>query len=134
MFCRRRWFQGRPIHGSKVSDIGWFTPAGSDMSEDDWKASFAKSVGVFLNGRGIPTPDERGEQVVDDSFYVMFNAHHEAMPFRLPAPEWGRRWTVVLDTKETGDELSEERLGREFQAGDSVDVIAWSLVLLRRLE
>jgi isoamylase len=134
VFCRRRWFQGRPIHGSKVSDIGWFTPAGNEMSEDDWKAGFAKSLGVFLNGRGIPTPDERGERVVDDSFYVMFNAHHEAMPFRLPAIEWGRKWTVVLDTKETGDELSEERLGREFQAGASVDVIAWSLVLLRRLD
>ncbi len=134
VFCRRRWFQGRPIHGSKVSDIGWFTPAGVEMSEDDWKAGFAKSLGVFLNGGGIPTPDERGERIVDDSFYVMFNAHHEAMPFRLPSPEWGRKWTVVLDTKETGDELSEERLGREFKAGDSVDVIAWSLVLLRRLE
>ena len=26
VFCRRRWFQGRPIHGTEVSDIGWFTP------------------------------------------------------------------------------------------------------------
>ena len=29
VFCRRRWFQGRPIHGSGVSDIGWFTPGAS---------------------------------------------------------------------------------------------------------
>ena len=28
VFCRRRWFQGRPIHGTQVSDIGWFTPGG----------------------------------------------------------------------------------------------------------
>ena len=32
VFCRRRWFQGRPIRGQDVSDIGWFTPAGSEMS------------------------------------------------------------------------------------------------------
>ena len=25
--CSRKWFQGRPIHGTKVTDIGWFTRA-----------------------------------------------------------------------------------------------------------
>jgi glycogen operon protein len=25
--CSRKWFQGRPIHGAKVTDIGWFTRA-----------------------------------------------------------------------------------------------------------
>ena len=65
VFCRRRWFQGRPIHGSGVSDIGWFTPGGVEMSEEDWRAGFAKSLGVFLNGDAIPTPNERGERVVD---------------------------------------------------------------------
>jgi isoamylase len=25
VFRRRGWFQGRPIHGAKVTDIGWFT-------------------------------------------------------------------------------------------------------------
>jgi glycogen operon protein len=133
VFSRRRWFQGRAIHGSDVSDIGWFTPAGTEMSEDDWKAGFAKSLGVFLNGQAIPTPDERGERVVDDSFYVMFNAHHEPLTFRLPADDWGLRWTRVLDTNDTGDEMSEERLGREYEAGGTLSVVAWSLVLLRRL-
>ena len=79
VFCRRRWFQGRPIHGTEVSDIGWFTPGGPEMSEEDWQAGFAKSLGVFLNGDAIPTPNERGEPVRDDSFYVMFNAHHEPL-------------------------------------------------------
>ena len=103
------------------------------MSEDDWKAGFAKSLGVFLNGQAIPTRDERGERVVDDSFYVMFNAHQQPLEFRLPPRQWGERWTMVLDTHESGDELSEERLGREFDAESSVQVEPWSLVLLRRL-
>ena len=59
------------------------------MSEEDWQAGFAKSLGVFLNGRGIPTPNERGEQVVDDSFYMMFNASHEPVDFTLPEAEVG---------------------------------------------
>ena len=69
-------------------------PAGTEMSDEDWQAGFAKSLGVFLNGDAIPTPNERGERVVDDSFYVMFNAHHEPVDFTLPPKEWGARWTL----------------------------------------
>src|SRR5207237_664468 len=29
VFRRRRWFQGRPIHGSDVTDVGWFRPEDS---------------------------------------------------------------------------------------------------------
>jgi glycogen operon protein len=103
------------------------------MSEDDWRAGFAKSLGVFLNGGAIPTPDERGERIVDDSFYVMFNAHHEAIDFTLPSNEWGERWTEVMNTSDNGDQMSEERLGHEYRAGDAVQVQALSLVLLRRI-
>ena len=88
---------------------------------------------MFLNGDAIPTPDERGERVVDDSFYIMFNAHHAALEFRLPPKAWGEKWTRVLDTFESADEMSEERLGRQLRAGGAVQVQAWSLVLLRRI-
>jgi glycogen operon protein len=134
VFCRRRWFQGRDPHGTGVGDIGWFTPAGSEMSAENWQAGFAKSLGVFLNGSAIPTSDERGERVVDESFYVMFNAHHEPLDFRLPPAAFGERWTEVLDTQEHIDEMSEERLGRELAPGDEVAVGPWSLVLLRRIQ
>jgi glycogen operon protein len=103
------------------------------MSDADWQAGFAKSLGVFLNGNAIPTPNERGERVVDDSFYIMFNAHHAALEFRLPPKAWGEKWTQVLDTFESADEMSEERLGRQIRAGGAVQVQAWSLVLLRRI-
>jgi isoamylase len=133
VLCRRRWFQGRDPHGVGVGDIGWFTPAGAEMSDADWQAGFAKSLGVFLNGSAIPTTDERGERVLDDSFYIMFNAHHDAQEFRLPPPAWGTRWTQVLDTHEGVDEMSEERLGRELTADAAVQVEAWSLLILRRI-
>ncbi len=133
VFCRRRWFQGRSIHGTEVSDIGWFTPAGHEMSEEDWQAGFAKSLGVFLNGHAIPTVNERGEPVLDDSFYTMFNAHHEAVEFTVPEAKWGERWAVVLNTAEDTDHLSEESLGPELDAGGRLHVQAWSLVLLKRI-
>jgi hypothetical protein len=31
-----------------VTDVGWFSPDGSEMSAEDWVADFAKSLGVFL--------------------------------------------------------------------------------------
>jgi len=131
VFWRRRWFQGRPIHGTKVSDIGWFTPGGTEMSEDDWNAGFAKSLAVFLNGRAIPSPNERGEPVIDDSIYLMFNAHHEPLEFTLADSKWAERWTVVLNTVEEKDLLAEQDNGPELAAGSTIQVQPWSLVVLR---
>ena len=54
------------------------------MSDDDWDSGFGKSVAVFLNGEGIPDLDLRGERVIDDSFLLCFNAHHEPIEFTLP--------------------------------------------------
>jgi glycogen operon protein len=134
VFCRRRWFQGRPIHGSGVSDIGWFTPGGTEMSDEDWKAGFAKSLGVFLNGEAIPSTDERGERVLDDTFYVMFNSHHEAVTFTLPEARWGDRWSEMLNTCETADQMSEDHVGHELDAGAEIVVQPLSAMLLRRLK
>jgi glycogen operon protein len=128
VFRQRRWFQGRPIHGSKVHDIGWFTPGGTEMSEDDWNTGFVKSLGDFLNGEGIDAPDLRGERIIDDSFYLLFNSHHEPMSFKLPAREWGRNWVKVLDTADSLPEASE----RKFRAGWKVQVQSRSLVMMRR--
>ena len=134
VFCRRRWFQGRPIRGSDVSDIGWFTPAGTEMSDQDWQAGFAKTLGVFLNGDAIRTMNEHGEHVVDDSFYVMFNAHSEPVEFVLPESKWGEQWTLALDTHELPDHVDVDHVGRQLASGERLNVQAWSLVLLRRLK
>jgi isoamylase len=89
VFRRRRWFEGRPLHGQGVQDIVWFTPAGDEMSEENWKVGFAKSLMVYLNGAGIPNRGPRGEAIVDDSFLLCFNAHHEPMRFTLPSGSFG---------------------------------------------
>jgi glycogen operon protein len=98
VFRRRRYFQGRPLRGSDVADIGWFRPDGAVMDDDDWESGFAKSVTVFLNGEAIPEPDPRGERIVDDSFFLLFNAHFEPIEFSLPQGEYGESFEVVIDT------------------------------------
>jgi isoamylase len=126
VFRRRHWFQGRPIRGSEVSDIGWFTPGGTEMSDQDWQTGFARSVGLFLNGETIPERDPRGQHVTDDSFLVILNAHDERLDWTLPT-QWGERWQVVVDT--SGD-LEPER---ESSPDKPLPVTARSAVVLTRI-
>lgn len=98
VFRRRGWFQGRPIHGSEVEDIVWYTQTGEAMSDENWEHGWARTLGVFLNGETIPNPNPRGEPVTDDSFYLIFNAHYEPLDFTLPRIEGVNAWLLELDT------------------------------------
>ncbi|WP_369253081.1 glycogen debranching protein GlgX [Geodermatophilus amargosae] len=127
-FRRRRFFHGRPVRrgeGDPVQDVAWLTPAGDLMTEDDWDAGFAKSLAMYLNGHGIRSTDERGEDVVDDHFYLAFNASHEKMEFTLPAEEYAGSWTVVLDTAEMGAVEAQE-----LKPGETLTLQDRSMVVL----
>jgi glycogen operon protein len=128
VFRRRRFFQGRPLRGSDVADIGWFTPDGGVMSDEDWESGFAKSLMVYLNGEAIPEPDARGERIVDDSFFLLFNAHYEPLAFTLPEGEYGDSFEVVVDTASPVPGVEERRA----KPGTPVDVEARSVVVLKR--
>ena len=128
-FRRRRFFQGRSIRGNEVSDIGWFKPDGKPMSDEDWNSGFAKSIGVYLNGDAIIGVDDRGEPFKDDSFYLLFNAHHEALDFILPDGAWGKRFEKVFDTAQL-----ESTPAAAMNAGSKVRVESRSLTVLKRVE
>jgi isoamylase len=131
VFSRRRWFQGQPHHGKGLHDIGWFKPDGELMSDEEWAIGFAKSIGVFLNGDAIPSRDERGQRIVDHSFYLLFNAHHEPLAFTLPDDKWGTRAELLLDTYALNGPEDEKKI---FEAGKTVTVQARSLRVLRYLK
>jgi glycogen operon protein len=118
-FRRRRYFQGQPIRGTL--DLGWCTPDGLEMTDDDWNMSHARAVGMFLNGGSITEVDQRGQHIVDDSFLILFNAFHEPIDWTLPT-QWGGPWSVVLDTTGTHDE-SVPVGGHLAVAGRSVTVL-----------
>jgi len=129
VFRRRKWFQGRAIRGTAVSDLGWYNPDGGEMTEEQWNAGYAKAIGVFLNGEEIPTLGPKGERIRDDSFFICFNAHYEALEFTLPASLASRDWAVVLDT--TKPRFIER--GKRYQGEIPVPVEARSIVMLQRV-
>ncbi len=132
-FRRRRWFQGRPIRGTV--DIGWYRPDGKEMDDADWESGFARSVAVFLNGEAVPDRDERGRHITDDWFFVVLNAHDEAIDWTVPT-HGVRRWEVLADTAEaeedgTFDLAGARRArGRVVHAGTTRRVGARSCVVL----
>jgi len=129
VFRRRRFFQGRAIHGTDVTDIAWFTPDGRKMSEDHWGEGSARSLGIFLNGGGIGSFDADGNPIIADSFYVMLNGHDQPVEFALPNGPWGSCWVKVLYTEEP---LPAE--AGPFPAGTALTLVSRSLMLLRRVD
>jgi isoamylase len=129
VFRRRRFFSGRPDASSRIEDIGWFTPAGEEMSEEDWASGFARSVMVFLNGDGIREPDARGEQVKDDSFFLFFNGHYEPIDFTLPELGAGERWHIEVDTHAP---MLDEADARTLKNGEALTVESRSVMVLRK--
>ncbi len=127
VFRRREYFQGRAVHGGGSGDIAWFAPDGTEMGDNDWQDGYAKSMAVYLNGDAIPSPDSRGDRIVDDTFLVLFNAHHEPIEFTLPEGRHGKRWIRALDTADT---LAE---GDQIDSDEKAMVEGRSLVVLRRL-
>jgi len=146
VFRRRRFFAGRPIRRSdELRDIAWFTPAGEEMSEQDWESGFGRSIMVFLNGDAIGDLDRRGTRVRDDSFLMCFNAHDDEIEMTLPEAGYGAEWTVVVDTATgevfaesgggvvvgvvAGDRLTEARI---VAAAGTIPVAARSLLVMQR--
>ncbi len=134
VFRRRRFFQGHPVRdphrGDRPPDIGWFRPDGAEMTDADWAVGYAKSLGVFLNGHAIPDPDIHGRPVVDDSFYLIFNAWDQEIDFTLPDARWSASWEVMLDTLHDDPRIFDAPPEHR-PAGATVPVTGYRLVVLR---
>jgi isoamylase len=126
VFRRRRWFQTQRQGG----DIAWLTPAGQEMSDDDWSVGFAKSLMLFLNGAAIPSRGPHGEPVSDDSFLLFFNAHYEPLEFTMPDESFGSRWRRVIDTN---DPEQEAPVG-DLRPGEKMIVEQRSMIVWQRVE
>ena len=126
VFSRKHWFQGRPIKKNEQGDIAWFLPDGSEMTEEHWKTDFAKSLGIFLNGGGIHSVNSNNEPLIDDSFYLIFNAHWEAIDYKLPDKKFGQRWTKVWDTNGPATDTRSK-----FAPGDTIKVGDRMVILLQ---
>jgi isoamylase len=127
IFCRRRWFRGRLIKEINVKDIEWFLPDGREMTEENWKSGFAKSLAIYLNGADLGLTGFKGEQITDDNFYIIFNAYDGPVKSMLPPKKYGDKWIEVINTK--NDKIAEN--GPTYKPGDIVTVEGRTVVLLQ---
>ena len=82
-----------------------------------------------MNGEGFRHPDPQGRRIVDDSFYLLFNASHEPVTFTLPDRKWSERWIKMLDTRDARPKKGHWAL----KAGHQVHVEANSLIVLQKV-
>ena len=97
---RRRFFTGREPGDpdDKIPQVEWMDHTGSIMDMEDWSNTHAFSVMIYLNGSDIPEADWYGNQMVDNNFILIFNAHYEPIMFTLPDERYGKKWRLVVDT------------------------------------
>ena len=125
VFRRSRFLSGS---GADLPDVWWMRPDGRKMTQRDWRNSEARAIGVFLNGDEVNMTTPRGELVRDESFLVLFNAHHEPLTFRLPTRRFGLRWRFELSTAEPELEAG----AVSWAAREQIGVEARAIVVLRR--
>jgi glycogen operon protein len=127
VFRRRRFFQGRQIHGSGIKDIVWLHSDGKEMDEADWSQGHMRALGLILAGDAIEETDTRGNPIVDDTFLLLFNAHHEPVPFALPGQGEAPVWHLILDTS-----IAKPRYNNpSFKGGEQYLIQDRSLAILR---
>jgi glycogen operon protein len=96
-FRRCNFFEGKPREGDTVKDLCWFKPDGTEMTPQDWNDAQARCLGQLTSGSGIVERGPRGEALCDEDFLLLFNAHHDEVPFTLPPVSHGA-WRLLLDT------------------------------------
>ncbi len=114
--------------GGGLADVWWFGPDGRKMTRRDWQSG-EPVLGMFLNGAEIPTPGPRGEEIEDDSFLLLFNAHREDRTLMLPRRRFGAQWALELSTSDPDAAASSAHFG----ARTEVAVLSHSVVVLKRV-
>ena len=123
---RRRFFTGREPGDpdDKIPQVEWMDHTGSIMDMEDWSNTHAFSVMIYLDGSDIPEADWYGNQMVDNNFILIFNAHYEPIMFTLPDERYGKKWRLVVDTHNPkGPELN-------YEAGFAITAQSRSFLLL----
>ncbi|MCM2130253.1 glycogen debranching protein GlgX [Larsenimonas sp. GH3-8] len=123
---RGRFLTGEFNEELGIQDISWMTPDATLMDVPDWNDAHAHAIGVILDGRAQPTGIRRAGS--DSTLFIIFNAHHEAIEWRLPEVAHGRLWMRCLDTAQASDAPVSRDAMLEF--GSMYNVQPRSLVLM----
>jgi isoamylase len=100
---QRAFFEGHPFAGGDgCKDLAWFHPAGRELSEDDWFDTGLRSIGMYLDGRGLRHRDARGQTIVDDSVLLLLHSGDQDGFFTLPGLPWAASYERAVDTTHLG--------------------------------
>jgi isoamylase len=125
VFQRRRFFRGKPMRGSGgIKDIAWLEPSGKEMTDEAWSAGYVQCLGVHLSGE-TGDVDEYGRPVRDDHVSILLNAHHEPIPFVLPAVAGYSDWEKLIDTADL------KRNPAQYRGGDTYPLAGRSMTVFR---
>ena len=124
VFRRQRFLAG----AAAASELGWFTPAGSAMTGDDWSDSSALAVAIYLDGSDEPDRAADGSFLLDDDFLVLVNAWWEPLDFVLPVTRPGAAWQTAIDTYDPA--AADSSAAAPQAAGEKVTVGPRSVVVL----
>ena len=108
------FMSGGVREGNTLPEINWLNAAGAVMQEEEWRKEHAKSLGMHFFYHK------------DSIFLLLLNAHHEEVPFTLPAAHYGASWTLLSDTAQGLDQHN-----KAFQPSDVYPLQSRSLALLR---
>ncbi|MEX2280150.1 MAG: glycogen debranching protein GlgX [Acidimicrobiia bacterium] len=117
-FRRTAWLHE---HADETHDlVGWFTPAGEEMTPLHWDDPVAMAVALYLAGRVVHSAEGT---VVDDDVMLLFNGGFDDEVFSLPETVGRHGWSVVVDTVDSS---------REGEVTDRVTVGGFGAVVLMR--
>ncbi len=96
MLRRNRFLVGTYNEELGVKDVTWLDPQGNEMTPDQWGEAHGRALGMLLDGRAQPTGiRKRGD---DATLFIVVNAHHDVVNFKLPEVPQGKHWNCLVDT------------------------------------
>jgi isoamylase len=127
VFRQKAFFSGSALGEDGVKDVAWFGADGRELDDSQWFDRSQRTLGMYLDGRGIRSRGPRGEEVVDDSFLLVLHAGSDDLDVVLPGAPWASSYELVISTASLGDE------GTVHQPGSSVGLLSRSVLLFRAL-
>jgi isoamylase len=124
VFRRRRF-----LTGIEARELGWFTPAGTAMTQADWDDRDALALGVYLDGSDAPDTGPDGQPMFDDDFLVLVNGWWEKLDFTIGDCRPGLEWRAEINTFDPASEGT--GTAPILRLGDQVTVGPRSVVVLR---
>jgi glycogen operon protein len=122
-----RFFRGEKIWDSRLKDLAFFRPDGTEMPAKDWKVPFVRSFAYLLGGETLVVPDKAGRRPIGDTLLLLLNAHHEGVVFTMPRVDWGPAWELMVDTS-----CAVEPHPTTLQSDQKIRVHSRSMMVLRR--